>query len=64
MMDKGRYQPLYSDEDFWCREQFPALRKAFAQQGDKRFNVRSVEDLGFSYMKYLDEKAEGRARAT
>ncbi len=57
---QGKIPPFFSEEDIWCREQFPAMRRAFAARREDRVNVKFIEDLGFSYKKYLEEKEKGK----
>ncbi|KAL8851223.1 MAG: hypothetical protein Q9221_003854 [Calogaya cf. arnoldii] len=42
-----RIPPKWSVRDAWVRKEIPAIKKAFADRGDARHLVRSVEELGF-----------------
>ena len=39
----------WSKADYWVRERFPAIKRAFAERGDGRKEVRTLEKLGFHY---------------
>jgi cation diffusion facilitator CzcD-associated flavoprotein CzcO len=59
---KGKVPPVWGDWEFWCRENFPAIRQAFGARGQERFNIRSIEELGFSYEEHLKKKASGETK--
>jgi len=43
-------QPLrWGEQERWARERFPAIKKAFADQGEGRHRIRSMEELGFDF---------------
>lgn len=54
---KGKIPPKWGEWEFWCRENFPAIRAAFGAKGEERHNIRTLEEVGFSYQEYLDKKA-------
>lgn len=54
---KGKIPPIWGEWEFWCRENFPAIRRAFGEFGEQRRNIRSVEECGFSFEKFREEKA-------
>lgn len=58
---RGKVPPLWGEWEFWCRENFPAIRKAFVGFGDERVGKRTLEEVGFDYGKWEKEKegAEG-----
>ncbi len=41
--------PKWSERDAWVRKNIPAIKAAFADRGDARHAVRSIEELGFEY---------------
>jgi len=43
----GNPPPRWTEEDLWMRKRFPAIKKAFAERGEQRHNVRTAEELGF-----------------
>lgn len=51
----GQLPPKWNAKETWLRERFPAIKKAFADRGEERRKVRTVEELGFDYEKWLQE---------
>ncbi|KAF2448806.1 flavin-containing monooxygenase, partial [Karstenula rhodostoma CBS 690.94] len=43
----GKKPPVWGDWQFWCREHFPTIRAAFGALGEKRFGVKTLEEVGF-----------------
>ena len=54
--------PPWTEKDKWLREKFPMIKKAFADRGEERYKVRTVEDLGFNYECKLRTYAESSIR--
>ncbi|KAF1996914.1 flavin-containing monooxygenase [Amniculicola lignicola CBS 123094] len=46
---KGKVPPRWGKWEFWCRENFPAIRRAFVGKGEERHSIRTLEELGFVY---------------
>ncbi|KAF1967261.1 FAD/NAD(P)-binding domain-containing protein [Bimuria novae-zelandiae CBS 107.79] len=44
---KGKVPPVWGKWEFWCREKFPEIRAAFGALGEKRYGVRTLEEMGF-----------------
>lgn len=42
----------WDDKRRWMRSQFPAIKKAYAERGESRFSLRTVEELGFDFEKW------------
>ena len=55
---QGMIPPVWGEWEFWCRENFPAIRQAFGKLGEKRFQTRTLDEVGFSYEEYKKEKAK------
>lgn len=55
---QGKVPPVWGEWEFWCRENFPAIRQAFGKLGEKRFESRTLEDVGFSFEEYKMAKAK------
>ena len=55
---QGLLPPVWGEWEFWCRENFPAIRQAFGRLGERRFTTRTLEEVGFSYDDYKKRKAE------
>jgi cation diffusion facilitator CzcD-associated flavoprotein CzcO len=41
----------------WMRSQFPAIKRAYAERGEERFSVTTVEELGFDFERWRREEA-------
>ena len=48
----------WTKEEYWLRERLPLVKQAFAQMGEKRHTIRSSEELGFDYQKWLAEQED------
>lgn len=46
----------WNDKSRWMRSRFPAIKKAYAERGENRVFVRTVEELGFDYEKWKDSQ--------
>ena len=58
---KGKLPPKWNEKETWTRERFPAIKRAFAEKGEGRHGVRTVEELGFDYEGWLrGERGEGK----
>lgn len=47
----GKTPPKWSEKETWQRKRFPLIKKAFAERGENRRFVKSVQELGFEYEK-------------
>lgn len=59
---KGKIPPIWGEWEFWCRENFPAIRRAFGALGEKRHEIRSVEEVGFNYEDFKKEKERSEGK--
>tara|TARA_R110002003_G_scaffold215_1_gene16427 strand:+ start:16775 stop:18295 length:1521 start_codon:yes stop_codon:yes gene_type:complete len=59
---QGKLPPVWGEWEFWCRENFPAIRRAFGALGEKRHKVRTLEEVGFSYEDWKEEKARDEGK--
>ncbi|SLM38714.1 flavin dependent monooxygenase [Lasallia pustulata] len=46
---KGKTPPCWGEKERWMRERLPAIKKAFADRGADKYQVRSIEELGFDF---------------
>ncbi|KAF2803108.1 FAD/NAD(P)-binding domain-containing protein [Mytilinidion resinicola] len=53
---QGKVPPVWGKWEYWCRDNFAAIRRAFVARGDARASVRTLEELGFDFKEYLREK--------
>lgn len=45
----GKMRPKWGKREFWIRERFTNIRKAFLARGEERHGVRTLEELGFRF---------------
>ncbi|KAF2865700.1 hypothetical protein BDV95DRAFT_506387 [Massariosphaeria phaeospora] len=58
----GKKPPLWGEWEFWCRENFPAIRAAFGKLGEARYKVRTLEEVGFRYEDHLKRQEREEAK--
>ncbi|KAI4721946.1 putative flavin dependent monooxygenase [Aureobasidium sp. EXF-10727] len=46
---KGKRPPRWGEKQYWMREKFPEIKKAFQDRGEGRRQVRTLEELGFDF---------------
>ncbi|KAI5358637.1 putative flavin monooxygenase, FAD/NAD(P)-binding domain superfamily [Septoria linicola] len=51
--------PRWHEKQYWIRERFPNIKKAFNDRGEERFQVQSLEELGYDFAKWREEKEKG-----
>ena len=51
----GKMPKKWSAEERWVRGRIPAIKKAFADKGDGRHNIRTLQELDFDYEVWLRE---------
>jgi len=56
----GKMAHKWNEKERWTRQRFPAIKKAFADRGELRHEVRTIEELGFDYEAWLRAEEEGR----
>ncbi|KAF2841287.1 flavin dependent monooxygenase [Patellaria atrata CBS 101060] len=54
----GKMPPRWGQWQYWARERFPAIRKAFVQEGEGRKNIRTIKELGFDFEEWKKEERE------
>lgn len=57
----GKMGACWTEKDIWMRSKFPQIKKAYAERGEKRFDLRTAEELGFSYERWKLEADQGFA---
>lgn len=45
----GKMRPKWGKREFWIRERFTDIRKAFLARGEERHGVKTLEELGFRF---------------
>lgn len=58
----GREPPLWGEKEYWLRERFAAIKKAFQDRGEGRREIRTVEELGFDFEAYKRDKVQAEGR--
>ncbi|KAK3111237.1 monooxygenase [Teratosphaeriaceae sp. CCFEE 6253] len=51
---RGRSPPYWGDREYWMRERFPAIKKAFQDLGEERHSKRTLQSVGFHYDAYSE----------
>lgn len=54
----GKTPPRWGEKEYWTRERFPSIKKAFQDLADERHQRTSLEDVGYNFEKWKQEKAE------
>ena len=54
----GKQPPYWGEREYWTRERFPRIKKAFQASGEGRYSKRTVEDVGFSFEEWKKETIE------
>lgn len=54
----GKQPPHWDEKQYWTRQRFPAIKKAFQECGEGRHTKRSLEDVGYSFDQWKREQAE------
>lgn len=60
----GKMAKRWGAWEFWARERFPSIRKAFIEKGEERKKVRTLEEVGFDFNKWKAEQEEQGAVST
>jgi cation diffusion facilitator CzcD-associated flavoprotein CzcO len=56
---KGKLPKRWGEWEFWARERFPAIRRAFVERGEDRVKVKTLEEIGFEFE--TDQKVSQRS---
>lgn len=54
----GKVPPYWGEKEYWTRERFPAIKRAFQDFGEERHAKRTLEDVGFSFEEWKAAKQE------
>jgi cation diffusion facilitator CzcD-associated flavoprotein CzcO len=57
-MRDEKLPPFWGPRQKWIRERFQAIKKAYADRGAARHQVKSLEELGFDYEKWREEEEQ------
>ncbi|KAK5173337.1 monooxygenase [Saxophila tyrrhenica] len=50
--------PYWTEKEYWTRERFPEIKKAFQAFDEERHTKRSLEEVGFDFAKYKGDRWE------
>lgn len=53
----GRTPPFWGEKEKWTRARFPLIKKAAQALGDRRAQVKSLEELGFDFEREIAQDA-------
>lgn len=53
---RGKMGKRWGEWEFWARERFPAIRRAFVERGEERAKVTRLEEIGFDFEKWKEEE--------
>ena len=45
----GKRERKWDEREYWARGRFPAIKAKFAERGEGRHKVKTMEELGFDY---------------
>jgi hypothetical protein len=54
----GKEPPFWAEKEYWTRERFPAIKKAFQGYGEERHSKCMLEDVGFDFEHWKSERLE------
>jgi hypothetical protein len=52
----GKKPPYWGEKEFWTRERFPAIKKAFQGFGEGRHEIRTLGEVGFDFEAWKEGK--------
>jgi cation diffusion facilitator CzcD-associated flavoprotein CzcO len=56
----GKQPPHWGEKEFWTRERFPAIKKAFQGFGEERHEVRTLAEVGFDFEAWKEKDREDK----
>jgi hypothetical protein len=55
----GKTPPRWGQKQEWIRMRIADMKKAFVERGEKRSEVKTLEEIGFDYEKWKEEEGDG-----
>ncbi|KAG0155661.1 hypothetical protein PDIDSM_2834 [Penicillium digitatum] len=55
---QGKLGTRWGEQERWMRKNFPEIRRAFVQRGDKRSEIKNLAELGFSFKEWKRHQDE------
>lgn len=61
---KGKCPPIWGEWEFWCRQNFPEIRRKFSElSNEEKAKVRTLDELGgFSFEQFQRERRESEGK--
>lgn len=53
---EGKLPKRWGRYEYWARENFPAIRKAFVSRGEERKNITTLQEVGFDFDKVIEHE--------
>lgn len=54
----GKEPPQWGEKEYWMRERFPDIKKAYQRFGEERYSRRTLEEVGFDFAAWKRERVE------
>ena len=54
----GKRERKWDEKEYWARGRFPAIKAKFAERGEGRHEVKTMEELGFDYEVWKREQGQ------
>ncbi|TKA77702.1 hypothetical protein B0A55_04011 [Friedmanniomyces simplex] len=58
VVKRGKTPPYWGEKEYWMRERFPAIKKAFQDLGEERHSIRTLPEVGFEYEEWKKREEE------
>ena len=59
----GKTPPRWGQKQEWMRMRIADMKRAFVERGEKRREVKTLEEIGFDYEKWKEEEGNGQGEA-
>ena len=59
----GKTPPRWGEKQEWMRMRIADMKRAFVERGEKRREVKTLEEIGFDYEKWKEEEGNGQGEA-
>ncbi|KAF1991202.1 FAD/NAD(P)-binding domain-containing protein [Aulographum hederae CBS 113979] len=53
---RGKIAKRWGEWEFWARERFPEIRRAFVEKGEEKAKVTRLEQIGFDFERFREER--------
>jgi len=59
----GKTPPRWGEKQEWMRMRIADMKRAFVERGEKRREVKTLEEIGFDYEEWKEEEGNGQGEA-